>query len=654
VASQLTALASYRILQDLPVDDPKLHPSRIVAMPRNGGLLYSVSRIVFAGADHSGRTTPLAHHVLIAVDDLTDERVNLGETIQTLNNLFVDSWNQTPQRFDPPRSIDVTLANGSMPSIGKANSRRLANVTGWLAARFVDGLESNSSLVVFVLPTDQRDDSLKLLAAIHRAIAAAKQSSVIFQSHVSSSRDLIGHAHIVATYPNSEYLNEIQSRPEKRRPPVVDLSTPLPTVFNNVGFARWFERKLADNDSQQTTQKGLRLRESLNDIDESQYPDGFSQVWEFYELINKGCMTARVDEIGKQAETLSAISPNVAGFVVKWTNAAIKDHFKKRQSDSDWHSLLQILVSDSWPKPVRRLCLDAIAEMPDFSFPIALANRDAMQIPELAQQIDGTIETKPTAWKTWLQGAPQHAANCRRYLEGQIASGKLPFSASQQATQILIETGNADQQQQAVRCFLTSPIQSRPISVTHFKWLQSIESENGLLQQVLDSASLPPQIAVSLQGFLHPHAHSGIQATINSQADAEVKLSQEQQSASSVFNISRDYTRTRQVRDPRAWILGTAIATGLLTMLGTAVFVWYIFQDIAKLWTNVLVSAMAGFFISLLIAGVAYFGFSKNRMVSRQRPLMIFGFISVAFMIVSAIAVLGLEAFLFSKVSPRA
>ena len=272
VASQLNALASYRILKDLPVDDPKLHPSRIVAMPHEAGSSYSVSRIVYAGADHSGRTTPLAHHILIDVSDRAQDRVNLGDTIQALSNVFVDNWNQKPQIFDPPRSIDVSASQGLIHPIGEANLQQLANVTGWLAGRFVDGFESYSTSVVFILPTDKRDESLKLLLAIYRAIASAKQSLLIFQSHVSSSSDIIGNAHVVATYPKSGYLNEIQSWPENRRPTVVDLSVPSSSTFNNVGFANWFERKLNDNDSLQTTQKGLRLRESLKDIDETKYP----------------------------------------------------------------------------------------------------------------------------------------------------------------------------------------------------------------------------------------------------------------------------------------------------------------------------------------------------------------------------------------------
>jgi hypothetical protein len=72
-----------------------------------------------------------------------------------------------------------------MDSIGKADSHRIANVIGWLAARFVDGLE-NSSFVVFVLPADQREAALKLLAVIQGAIESTNQSSLVFQSHISS------------------------------------------------------------------------------------------------------------------------------------------------------------------------------------------------------------------------------------------------------------------------------------------------------------------------------------------------------------------------------------------------------------------------------------------------------------------------------------
>jgi hypothetical protein len=642
VASQLATLSSYRILQGLSLDTPRVHPSRIVAMPRNGGASYSVSRIVYAGADHSGRTTPLAHHILLSMDAVSGDGVDLGNAIPVLSNLFADDWNQSPQRFDPPRSIDVALIKSLMQSIGGADSQRLANLTGWLAARFIDGLESASSPVVFVLPTDQRDESLKLLATVHRAILPAKQASLIFQSHISSSSDLVGPAHVVATYPNSEYLNEIQSWPERRRPRVIDLSAPSPFAFNNVGFASWIEKKLAEHGSLQTIQKGLRLRESLNDIDESRYPNGFSQVWDFYESLNKGCLIANVDEIGKHAETLAVISPMAAGFVVKWANAAIKEHLKSKQSNSDWHAILQILVSQSWPEQIRRQCLEAIAEMPESSFPFALVNPAAMKIPELLEKINETITAKPNVWKTLLQKAPQQAANCRRYLENQVASGNLALPASQQAIEILIQTGSDDQQHQAVKCFLTSPIQPRPIPVTHLAWLQSFDSEGGLLQRVLDSASLPPQVADSLQDYLRRRANSRSRAKINSSPEDEnvFKLAQEQEVASSEFSIRSNRIEIRRIGDPRSYIYYTALGVVLVEILGGAAFFWGKSKGIPKLSTNMSMAALAAVMISLLIAFVAYLRFSKNRIVSRQRLFMILGFFSVALMLVSAVAVL--------------
>jgi hypothetical protein len=490
IASQLMTLASYRILQGLPIDDPAIHPSRIVAMPRNDGTSYSVSRVVYAGADHSGRTTPLAHHVLISLDELKKADLQLADTIGVFCDHFVDTWDQPPRRFDPPRTIEVTPTQRPIDSIGKADSHRIANVTGWLAARFVDCLE-NSSFVVFVLPADQRNDALKLLAVIQRAIESTNQSSLVFQSHISSSSDLIGNAHVVATYPNSEYLSEIKSRPEKRRPPVVDFSIPLENPFNNVGFARWFEREHADGDCRTTLQDGLLLRKSLNDIDESKYPDGFSQLWEFYELYRNGNLIAQSDAVGLRIRSLSEISTMAKTFVTDRTKEAINEHFRKMQGKSDWKCFLKILIDDSWPALARTMCLEAITRMPEMAFPEAIANQEAIKVPKLVQNIDATIETKPNAWRAWLQGPPQLAENSRSYLENRIASGKLSFKTAQQVTEMLIASGNIDQQKKSVINFLTTQNHGRPIPAGHLDWLQSIEPESGLLRRVLDLPDLP-------------------------------------------------------------------------------------------------------------------------------------------------------------------
>jgi hypothetical protein len=632
VASQLSAIASYRILQDLPVDDPKMHPSRIVAMPRIAGSLYSVSRIVYAGADHSGRTTPLAHHVLIAVEDLDQGCVSLADTIQALSNMFADNWNQKPQIFDPPRSINVIAVESSIHSVGEANSDQLANVTGWLAGRFVDGLESNTIPVVFVLPKEKRDDSLKLLSAIYRAVVPKKQSSLTFQSHVSSSSDLIGHAHVVATYPESEYLREIQSWPEKRRPTVVDLSVPLSCRFNNIGFANWMEKKLKEKDSLLTTQEGLRLRESLRDIDETKYPNGFSQVWDFCESHPKNSMMASVDEIGQRSKALSAISPGVEEFIAERTAAAVKDHYKRRQSESDWQILLQILLNKSWPKKTRRHCLQAIAEEPERSFPIVLSNPDARQMPDLVKKMIDSVPVNPTLWSRLLRGKPQHAMRSRQFLESQVASGALPLSVSQRATEILIKNGNIDQQQQAATYFLNSLLQPGPELISHFKWLHSIAPEPGMLQQLLDSPKISSPIADSLKKFLYPPEEP------RSRVQADAFVSPTHQGATMRFATRSTGVKIQEFRDPRPWILYSGIVPAIVLISGFFLFVWGKSFDKPQLCKHPSFLTLAAVVISLLIAAAASFCFSTNRRVSRQWLFMVFGFASVALMLVASIA----------------
>jgi hypothetical protein len=641
IAAQLMTLASYRILQGLPIDDPAIHPSRIVAMPRNDGTSYSVSRVVYAGADHSGRTTPLAHHVLIALDELKKADLQLADTIGVFCDHFVDTWDQPPRRFDPPRTIEVTPTQRPMDSIGKADSHRIANVTGWLAARFVDGLE-NSSFVVFVLPADQRDAALKLLAVIQRAIESTNQSSLVFQSHISSSSDLIGNAHVVATYPNSEYLSEIKSRPEKRRPPIVDFCIPLENPFNNVGFARWFEREHADGDCRTTLQDGLLLRKSLNDIDESKYPDGFSQLWEFYELYRNGSLIAQSDAVGLRIRGLSEISPMVKTFVTDRIKEAINDHFRKMQGKSDWKCFLKILIDDSWPSQARSMCLEAITKMHAIAFPIAIANHEALKIPKLVQNIDATIETNPNDWRTWLQGAPQLAANSRSYLENRIASGKLSFKAAQQVTEMLIATGNIDQQKQSVINFLNIQNYGRPIPVSHLDWLQSIEPESGLLKKVLELPNLPQQIAESLKAFLDPHPPTPPVTHPPTSSLGEIGLMPPhfQNVAAPPIKTRIDHSKTRRIQDPRKKIVMAEVFTGVVVIMGASFMVFGDKLKIPNLSKQMAWSAVAAAVISMLIGLVVYFWFSGNRSVARQRHLMIFGFLSFYFMVSTSIFVI--------------
>ena len=643
IASQLMALTSYRILEGLPVDDPALHPSRIVAMPSNDGTSYSVSRVVYAGADHSGRTTPLAHHILIKLDDLKDAGLDLSEATGFLPRYFVDNWDQPPRRFDPPRTIDVTNLQTSIDSIGKADARRISSIIGWLARRFADGLE-NSTSVIFVLPIYQRDDALKLLGAIQQGIESTKQSSIIFQSHVGSSSDMIGNAHVVSTYPNSEYLREIQSRPEKRRPSIIDLSTPSQPLFNNVGFAKWYETKLSDSNCRQILQEGFLLQRSLSDIDESMFPDGFTNLWNFFDLYRKGLFIAQSDSIGSLTRTLTEISPMATQFVTKYTKKAIIEHFNTWKSKSDWESLLKIFMSDSWPEPTRMLCLDAIAKMPEISFPVALVNHEATRIPALVKKIDLTIQSIPNAWKAWLQGSPQLSKSSRRYLENRIASSQLSSKVSQQVIEMLITTGSAEQKKQSVINFLTSQIHAGPITTIQLNWLNSIEPDSGLLQQVLDFSDLPQKIATTVRAFLDPlpPIQHDTHTTANTFEERGMTPPHAHSIVAPTTSTRGEKNKTRRAQDPRKLIRIAGLFSGVVGIPYTIVIFLGNRLQIANLSTPASWFAVATVLISLIIGLVAHIWFSRNRILARQQQLTIFGYASVALMVVSSICVLAL------------
>lgn len=641
VASQLMALASYRILDDLPLDAPSMHPSRIIAMPRNDGTTYSVSRIVYAGADHSGRTTPLAHHILIDLCDLNAAGLFLSNLVGDLSRHFVDIWDQQPRRFDPPRNIDITIPQASIDAIGEADSRRMSSIIGWLAKRFADGIESTTS-VVFVLPTNHRDDALKLLVAIQRGIESSKQSSLFFQSHVGSSRDLIGNAQVVATYPNSEYLREIQSRPEKRRPFIIDLSTPSQPPLNNVGFAKWFETRLADSNCRQVLEDGFLIQRLLNDIDESVFPDGFTDLWNFFELYQKGLFIAQPNSIGSLAKNLSAISPMAEQFVTRHTKKAIVEHFNTMKSKSNWESFLKIFISDSWPKPSRMLCLDLIANMPENSLPVVIAEQEATMIPELAKKIDSTIQSKPNMWKKWLQGSSQLSENTRLYLEKRNASGQLTTELSQHVVEILISTGSAEQKRQSVVNFLTMQNVTRPISSVQLNWLNSIEPESGLLQQILDSSDLPKAIAAAVRAFLDPlpPIENNMHTKVNTFEEQRFKLSHSESVVTPKPIAFRERKKTRPTQDPRKPIRIAGLFSGLVGISSMIILFFGKKLNIIDFSTPLSWAAVATVLVSLIIGLVAHVCFSRNRVLVRQKPLVIFGYTSVALMVVSSVCVL--------------
>jgi hypothetical protein len=232
--------------------------------------------------------------------------------------------------------------------------------------------------------------------------------------------------------------------------------------------------------------------------------------------------------------------------------------------------------------------------------------------------------------------------------------GKLPLSAVRQATEILIRTGNIEQQQLAAKYYLESPIQPRPIPFTHFEWLQSIGPGNELLQLALDSANLAPQIAESLKNFLHPNEPSYPGTLVNSSSQSAAGLRRPQKHRVTSPEVSKNDSG-KGIHDPRPWIGYTAFFAGLVAILGTLAFACGKWFQIAKLSTGMSLAALTAVTTSILIAGGAALWFSKNKTVKWQWPLAIFCYFGLALMIVSAVAVLGsfVAPFLSGKVFPN-
>lgn len=639
VATNLGSLASYRLLDKLPGDSPSLHPARIVAMSQESGKYYSVSRIVFAGADHTGRTTPLAHHVLFSNEELLvgDGAKNFAAVL-SLQSHFVNRWEELPKRFDPPRSLNVVDSNISIPQIGNASSLHLAGILGWLAACSADWMDQSKPPVVFILPDDQRDAALRLLASIFITIPAAKQNLLVFQSHVVSSNDLVGAPSIVATYPNNEYLTEIHRRPDKRRPKIFDLTDPTARPLVNVGFASWFEKQLDGNATAAILQSGLTLHESLRDIDEKVYPDGFSQLFSCTDDLESHGVLNNVSGIGKRLRSLSAMSPSAERFVVERTSGFISDHFKNYQTKSDWAGLLNVIVDTSWPEPVRKLCWKAIVTMPENSFPSVLANKEAMKMPSIIGQLDEFIDKKPALWAKLLQASQQQAFRCREFLESRIVPGRLSLQGKKQLIELLLKTSEPEQRLHVARLYLALPNQSQLMLVQSFEWLQSIVPQEAWLQDLHAHGNLPMSVANVLQAYLRPPVQE-----ISVVQDDQIIMyepEQNQRVTEANFPSKKPSVKSRKVADPSPLIKKTAIVAVVATLLGSVALFSFKLKTIQIPWLPSLKIAIIFGIASLVIGLISFLSFHANKKIGLQKPLMISGFFSAFLMAVSSVIIL--------------
>jgi hypothetical protein len=173
------------------------------------------------GVDHTGRSLPFTHHVLIEDATLRKAGMSVGDFIRQAAAIC-----RSPREFSAGYiEPQGTLSGGLEPASASLGAEAIAVMAAAVIRYPVD-----KRPVVLVSPrptsTDAASDPfLPVIAAIADVLPAAGLAALVAATHVIGKDDRLAEASIVCTYPDTPFFKEMSSRSGSRTPVIVDLAT---------------------------------------------------------------------------------------------------------------------------------------------------------------------------------------------------------------------------------------------------------------------------------------------------------------------------------------------------------------------------------------------------------------------------------------------
>jgi len=268
VMQTIERLSAYEFhfgLSDPRADD---NPTNYMHMllPLGGRTTHLLSRIAYAGADYSGRTNKISHHILLSPEELSP--AGPADMIRQLVDAgrFYSTWEGEPREL-PPRPLTGGLGPSPAHAGALAAWRSLTGDAGW-AGMLVKGFRENARIPAYLLFEPGLDvlqlyqESLALLppesrwevgfSTYYYANLLQADSKVHWRAIVSSSK--LARTE-VAKYPNAV---------------VLDLTQPLGSPPDNMFVIAAREGRLIEPTGPRTTQpqghdgrKSIDIRKAL-------------------------------------------------------------------------------------------------------------------------------------------------------------------------------------------------------------------------------------------------------------------------------------------------------------------------------------------------------------------------------------------------------
>ncbi len=358
VQRELEFSRSYHLLAGIPLSEPQLHPPRwICSLHGKASGYYCVTRVVFAGSDHTSRTTPLAHHLAFDKQRLSREvsPAILLNRLSGCDDCFYNKWQGEPKWIEPLRDLNGVGEFSSAEQFPSAETElllggpdRVELLSSMAESLLRFPLDKKS--VVCLIEVEQAPFAVRLIADVLNLLPRDSQFSSICVTHVVTAADLPANAALIFTYPEAPFAKTSLERRDPHAPFIFDLTNSASIVQPEPGgYAQVVAKVLPMEDTRAARQVG-QLYDALQwDLTRLQ---AFPAI---YDLVVGLSQITRSEQLASFQETLMRLKQgkgtlvNNPGFNKWCCDRLIDDTIMVKVPEPDRWKAMSYLLNEDWP-----------------------------------------------------------------------------------------------------------------------------------------------------------------------------------------------------------------------------------------------------------------------------------------------------------------
>ena len=377
IEGDLTFRQSYSLLAGISVHKPTEHPPRLITgVIGTKKDLYCLSQTVFAGSDHTGRTTPLAHHLVFNIQEMAKAKASPAAILSACSQVFKEQWNQPPAWIDPPRTLPQLTPpeqQGEFPGKHWSQVVDCASLDAILAA-VSDGLLAfprTQRRLIFCIPVVAGRFVAQFVADILTLVPADVQLQVNCVSHVVDSSDCPQEAAIVFTYPDTPFLAQHIGRTDSRAPLLFDLTIQNVASKTPLGKYGTAIAGILRSDSQKDQ---LAFARDINGLIEAgpQDPNYFPSVSRLFQHLRHVKSGEELPALGTEAGRIAQSSTLAMEEVSRWSAQMVQSRLCRFSEPQRWVALAAVAWNKQWPSLAQNTALRLIHDNARIALPAFL------------------------------------------------------------------------------------------------------------------------------------------------------------------------------------------------------------------------------------------------------------------------------------------